>query len=335
MNIEKNKIQSALKKLEALTHWKFSCKMLENKAFDAKVEILLPSKTIAKNVEYKPSFQNALLDYYIDKFKEQNILLISNYFSEKTAEKLRENNIAYLDQAGNAFFQEANEIFILVKGNKAPKIEKSPKNRLFQASGLKFLFYILQKPEIIHLKQREIQEITALSLGTINILLNNLKEADYLYEYANKKQLNNYPKLLERWLIGYEEVLKPSLNPQKYKLVTSSLSESWQTLDLKNNQAFWGGEPAGDLLTNYLTPEKFTIYTYQPRIELMKNLKIMPQPEGNLEVLDCFWKNSYLIDNQTLTVPPLLVYADLMLSGNSRNIETAQRIYEKYLSNFN
>jgi hypothetical protein len=33
-------------------------------------------------------------------------------------------------------------------------------------------------------------------------------------------------------------------------------------------------------------------------------------------------------------VPPLLIYADLMATGDTRNIETARMIYEKELSKY-
>ena len=58
----------------------------------------------------------------------------------------------------------------------------------------------------------------------------------------------------------------------------------------------------------------------------MKNYRLMPDKNGEIEVLYLFWKQE---DGKT--VPPLLVYADLMLEGGKRNKETAEKIYNEYI----
>jgi hypothetical protein len=61
----------------------------------------------------------------------------------------------------------------------------------------------------------------------------------------------------------------------------------------------------------------------------MKHLRLVPDPAGNVEILDVFW-NDQLNYKQGL-VPPLLAYADLVTSLDSRNRETAVRIKQQYL----
>ena len=100
---------------------------------------------------------------------------------------------------------------------------------------------------------------------------------------------------------------------------------------MNNKRFFWGGEPAGAILTDYLKPEKFCIYTSLHSQELLKDYKLAPSEVGNVEINELFFKPE--IFNCEKTVPPLLVYADLLLSGDNRNPETADLIYEKYLSN--
>lgn len=102
-----------------------------------------------------------------------------------------------------------------------------------------------------------------------------------------------------------------------------------ENIDIGEGKSFWGGEPAGNFLTDYLYPEVYTIYTTLSRPELMRKLRIVPATDGELEILDVFW-NIDFIENSNLA-PTLLVYADLMISGDSRNRETAEIIYEKVL----
>lgn len=96
----------------------------------------------------------------------------------------------------------------------------------------------------------------------------------------------------------------------------------------------WGGEQAGAKLTKFLKPEKFTLYTSLEKLQLMKMLKLIPDTNGNIELLNIFWK-SEIIDNdknvaEMQIIPPLIVYADLLGSYDSRNYETAERIKNKY-----
>jgi hypothetical protein len=54
--------------------------------------------------------------------------------------------------------------------------------------------------------------------------------------------------------------------------------------------------------------------------------------EGVLEVRKPFWGGAPHEAARPDTVPPALVYADLLATGDGRCIETAQLIYDKYLA---
>jgi hypothetical protein len=129
---------------------------------------------------------------------------------------------------------------------------------------------------------------------------------------------------MSRWRTAIEKyatVLRPKLLKERF-----ALKGNWETLTFDTTKTVWGGEPAADLLTNYLRPEKFLIYTQENRMELIKNYKLMPDKNGAVEVLDMFWKT-----DEGQTAPPLLVYADLILEGGKRNKETAEKIYHEYI----
>jgi len=51
-------------------------------------------------------------------------------------------------------------------------------------------------------------------------------------------------------------------------------------------------------------------------------------PQGEVEIFKTFWGFEYHQPPYN-TVPPLLIYADLIATGNARNLETARIIYEK------
>ena len=81
-------------------------------------------------------------------------------------------------------------------------------------------------------------------------------------------------------------------------------------------------------MTDYLVPAELTIYTTETRTELIKNLKLIPDPFGKLKAYRKFWQFK---EEAEYKVPPVLVYADIVNSGDTRNIETAQMIYDKYI----
>ena len=60
-------------------------------------------------------------------------------------------------------------------------------------------------------------------------------------------------------------------------------------------------------------------------------VKLLPAENGDIEVLDMFWRQEDK-DWTKPIVPPLLIYADLMGSRIGRNLETAKLIRENELS---
>jgi hypothetical protein len=53
----------------------------------------------------------------------------------------------------------------------------------------------------------------------------------------------------------------------------------------------------------------------------------VPDEKGNLVIYKKFWKFNIAAD----TVPVILVYADLINTGDPRNIETAKKLYNGLL----
>jgi len=250
-----------------------------------------------------------------------NLMVIANRIFPKIKEELRQKCIPYLEANGNIFLKKQG-VYLYVDTAKAMNTEKNKGNRAFTKTGLKVLFYLLLHKEDINLTQRELAEKANVGLGNIPQVIEGLKETGFLQALNNKTYVwENRATLLDRWIAEYATVLRPKLLKEKY-----TLKGNWQDIALNNTNTFWGGEPAADLLTNHLRPEKLLIYTRENRMELIKNYRLMPDKNGEIEVLDLFWRQE-----EGKTVPPLLVYADLMLEGGKRNKETAEKIYNEYI----
>lgn len=267
-----------------------------------------------------------LRNHQLKQFEEycnlyDNFLLIANCIFPQIKEELRNKGIPYLEANGNIFLKKA-ELFLFIDTQKILNVEKEKGNRAFTKTGLKVVFYLLQHKEAVHLPQRELANLTNVALGNIPQVIEGLKQTGYLIPLNNKTYIWEKRKdLLNRWMAEYATVLRPKLLKERYTLTCD-----WNEIQLDNYKTAWGGEPAADILTNHLRPEKLILYTTETRLDLIKKYKLMPNNNGEVEVLEMFWRNEI-----EKTVPPVLVYADLILEGGKRNIETAEKIYYEFI----
>ncbi len=239
---------------------------------------------------------------------------------------LREKNVAYLEGNGNIFLhQGATFLFI--------DTEKPAKRHKRQATGFtetetKLLYQLLLDEGLVRLSYREIAETTNTALGGITPLFKKLATQGFLIKEP-EATLRNKTELLNRWVAAYEEKVNLKLTKGSFRFVERDGFKNWKQMQLTEGQTWWGAEPAAELLTNYLQPGILTLYTREDRVALMRKYRIIPDPKGNLLLNAPFWPQR--VDTKDFCVPPLLVYADLVITGDHRCIETAQKIYDEVL----
>ncbi|MDN5202821.1 type IV toxin-antitoxin system AbiEi family antitoxin [Fulvivirgaceae bacterium BMA10] len=253
---------------------------------------------------------------------QKNLIIVAEKIFPKIKKQLRDLGIAYLEANGNIFIK-TNQIYLFIDTNKPYKVRKKTSNRAFTKTGLKVLFHFLVNPMLINKTHREIAEQTGVALGNIPQVINGLKETGYIIAADKKNYIwENKIELINRWINDYAVELRPKTVKGKYKV-----PYEWRDIRLNTEITVWGGEPAADLLTNYLRPEKLLLHTKENNINLIKNYKLIPDKEGQLEALDIFWEK----DTKIKTAPPILVYAELMIEGGKRNEEVAQIIFNEYI----
>lgn len=257
------------------------------------------------------------------------IILIAEYISKKATEELKERGINYIDIAGNAFIKY-NDLVVYIEGQKKTKKEKTNQSRAFQEAGLKILFHLLYKPEHLQDSYRKIAEKADVSIGSVSNVMGELEELNFLLKTNDKRVLKNTDVLLERWIVEFNAVLRPRIVRKRMHFVDPDGQRNWKQLNTQSDDGviLWGGEPGGALLTNNLRPEQFVIFTDLELSDLAKQFRLVPAENGEIEVLQKFWKNDLGNDK---TAPALLIYADLINSGFGRNIETAKQILENEL----
>ena len=296
---------------------------------DGQTEFVLGKEPVHFFTAIKNELRNHQLPQIINQAAAHSpFLVVANRIFPNIKEQLRQNEIAYLEASGNIYLNYKNNL-IWIENNKPYEVEKKKENRAFTKTGLKVIFYFLQDENTVNLPYREIVSQTGVALGNINYVLNGLKEMGYLVKLSkNEYKLANRRDLLDKWMEAYAEKLKPTLKIGSFRFLNDMDWSKWSYLKLNTNTTRWGGEAAGDLLTDYLIPAELTVYTTESRMELMKSLRMVPDEKGPVKAYKKFWTNDEADNN---VVPPLLVYTDLMNTNDRRCIETAQKIWDELL----
>lgn len=318
----------------------FLKEILDKQDFAIKIELLASS---IKGIESFAEYNNHLIAIvFKNEITPQNIIAISNSFALQNKTKhcmvvanyitpnaksiLKERNINYLDAAENILLT-LPEFVIHIEGNKQTSLNPVYRKRAFSKTGGMVVFQFLMNPKLVNAPQRKIAEYAGVSLGTIPKVLEGLRNDKFLIKFNDKEyKLIDIENLLNKWTEVLIDKILPANYIQQYKLATTSTNEFLKSNAI-SGESQWGDEAAAALLTNYLIPEKYCLFTSN-KAELLSKYKLIPFKDGDIAVYKKFWKNSEY--NESI-VHPILVYAQLMASGDSRNIETAKIIFDEHI----
>jgi len=281
----------------------------------------------------KPRLTRAMIGGVIQELRilPQKGLIITRYVTPQVADLLREMDIPFIDTVGNVYINEL-PLYIFIKGNKrADKEHAEPITRAFRPAGLQIIFALLCNPGLEGEPFRKIAKVATVALGTVTWVINDLKQMGYLIDVGKEgRRLIRKKNLLDRWVTAFPEQLRPKQLMGRY---TADNLYWWENTNLAEYQAYWGGEIGAAILTRYLKPQIVTIYAHKPVSKLRIKNKMKKDPQGEIEILKAFWEFKYNWAYPDL-VHPLLIYADLLTTGDARNIETAKIIYERNLDRF-
>ncbi len=256
-----------------------------------------------------------------------NLLVVARVIYPNIGKQLQEMQINYMDMIGNVFIQQG-ELLLLINGDKAPTPILNNTGRAFNKAGLRFIFNLLTQEGFLQRTYREMAAECKTALGNINYIVKDLQEQGFLIKKTKKGWLlKNKEALITKWAENYTKKLQPAYLMGAFRFREPGGIKNWKTLKLDYAKTHWGGEPAADILTNYLQPATLILYTEENRIDLIKKYRFIPDTNGNIKLYTKFWKTR----EKTETVHPLIIYADLMGINDPRTIELANMIYNEYL----
>jgi hypothetical protein len=252
------------------------------------------------------------------------LLVMAKYITPAAKNILKNSGINYIDSFGNAFIALNNLKMFIEKGDAKPVYNDY--NQIFTATGAKVLFHLLVNEKNINSNYRHLSYLSGVSLGSVSKLMHGLYKEGFAVKIKQRKfQLVKKEELLERWIVLLNEKILPAQKIGNFRFRDTN----WKDVYLSTNTK-WAGEPAAALITKYLNPEKFTLFTFASKNEIISGMQMLPDPAGEITVYKPFW-NAIEHEFDLPIVHPLIVYAQLVYSGNSRNKETADIIYHNYL----
>lgn len=303
---------------------------------DALVRVGRNGKLAQYAVEIKKTVHPATLGPLLLQLGQlgQQALLVTRYLTPPMADALRARGIAFIDAAGNAYLNQP-DLFVWVTGRKPAEKRIDPTTgRGFQPTGLQVVFALLCNPEWVNRPYRDLAEKAKVAHGTVGWVMPDLQRQGFVAEIKGKRgtrRLFNQTEMLAQWVDAYARLLRPKTLLGRYYI---EKIEGWQDWPLHEHDAQWGGEPAGALLTEYLRPGELTIYAAKIPAPLAAKYKFLKEPRpGHTDIVEVrkpFWNFPAHPDHASV-VPPALVYADLLATGDGRCIETAKMVHEQYI----
>ena len=305
------------------------------------------------NVEVKRWAQQANFGALVFQITELpgNGLLVADYINKKMAKRLKNEGVQFLDTAGNAYLNRG-DLYVNVRGND-PKVELTIKEkkkpvitvelgpdddirpgqrrgtgRAFTPTGMRVVFEFLKDPELVNAPYREIADKTDVALGTVGWVINDLKAQGVVLDRGREKRIREVKPVLQTWVETYPLKLRRKCLLGRF---TTDNPFWWQDLGADILNAQWGGETAAAVMTQYLKPGITTLYTRKDlgeTVQLGRLRKAVRPEEANVEILRPFWK----VDEPGDNVHPIIVYADLIATSNTRNFEVAKLIYDEFIA---
>ena len=261
----------------------------------------------------------------------EEVVLVTPYLTANLGRKCLDLGIQFLDMAGNIHLMGPG-LHVFVVGN---KLKDEPERlgpirpfKAFNWKGLQVMFALLAGEGMAGATYRQLGKAAGVATGTVGLVMTDLTAAGLMVATPTGRAMLQPERLVEGWVANFPHKLRPHLHPTRFR---ATRTEGWKDIDLTPYGAQWGGEMAGDRLTQHLQPLTGTIYTRDNPAKLAGALRLRPDPHGDIEILDQFWDFPNPQGYPGDLVPPLLVYADLVASGDLRNADIARLIHAHHL----
>ncbi len=260
-----------------------------------------------------------------------SLILFAPYVSPEMGALLVAHAINFVDRAGNCHLDLGGSYVGHVEGRRLRKSHDAPGG--IRAPGFRLVFALLVEPELLNAPSRQLALASGVSLGTASNVLHRLEHDRILVRTKSKRHLVRRDDLVERWIGGYAEMLRPQLFAGRFQTPDKdppSLEERVAGLLGRNDTWAWGGAAAAFRLTKHFRSDETVLHVAAASSDLPKRLRALPHSTGRLTILGVPGPLAFR-GAAPHTAHPLLVYTELILTGSDRAREAAAELRDRFL----
>ena len=261
------------------------------------------------------------------------------FYARRTTSQLRKElrklGVSYLDLRGNLFVNSGDLPFLVERSSAKSSESGESRGTAFGRAGLRVVFQFLADPQALSLTYRSLAAHAGVSVRTVKLTVDDLERQGFVDKIGRgrgmRRSVRDRERLGHRWAMGYAEFLRPRLVIGTFRFLDAEIGSAWSRIDLGGTTAWWGGEPAAAMFGHPIRPQVLTLYSVDGAVSVARKLKLVPDPQGPVELVRAFWK-AQPTEPPKRAVSRILVCADLKASGAPRNREVAKIMFQQWLN---
>jgi hypothetical protein len=302
--------------------------------WDALIEVRTPLGAHRLWVEQKKGTLNkAMCERVLGLLRHQppeKWILFAPHITTALGQELAHQQINFLDEAGNCHFTLGRHYLVHIEGKKAVRTQQPG----LRAKGYQVLFALAVRHELVDTPVREVGLLAGVNKTTVANVIRDLEAMGTVLRTVEGRHLNTRG-LLDRWITGYTNILRPTLLTARYETVEKdplALEERLEkALADEAIQWMWGGGAAAYRLIKHFRGEETVLHVDRLPNDLPKRLKLLPKKDGRLMLIRAPAPIAFQVEPLPHVAPPLLIYAELLIQGGDRAREAADLVREHHL----
>ncbi len=258
-------------------------------------------------------------------------MLFAPYIPRPMGRYLAEHEVNYADLAGNHRLVLGQRYATHVEGRTRER--PAEERRGLRVPGYLVVFAILAEPKLLDATVRGLADAAGTGKTAAAETLRRLHEENLVGEVKGRQFIMENKVLLDRWIAGYATHVRPRLLIGTYRTADQNpmaLERHLETaLGDKPRWGFGGGAAAARLLRVF-RGERTVVHLNEVLIDVPKRIRAQRADNGPLVLLRA--PGQVAFDGvKPRTVHPLLIYTELLVTGDPRAREAAGELWERYL----
>ncbi len=260
----------------------------------------------------------------------KDLILFAPYVGAEIGRRLRDNGVNYVDAAGNCFLALDRGYFAQVEGRRP--LKRAPIERGIRGPGYRVIFAVLARPGLLDVPVRTLADVAGVGKTTAAETLRRLEAEGLVGADRERRHLLRARDLLDRWVTGYATAVRPRLTMGRFRTNDPGPEALEARIECElgdTTRWAWGGGAAAMRLTGYYRGPDTVLHLEHPLPETGKRLRAIPDDDGPLIVLGAPGPIAFEGARER-TVHPLLVYTELLATGDERAREAAHELWIRY-----